>query len=238
MSSVAEKQSAPPVGQVDNPSHSVTESAPAYVAEPEWDDDSLPPPPEAFPPGWDAAWQPDFEAVQIASRPEPKFKKDEPVSLPPEVVPAPVPEPETEDERQPKENKKETTESTSEPRVEAPQGMVVQAVEASRDTVAVLPSLYAPVAQTEDRSHPPQLITVLLRPTGDHERDKRRIRILHSTLTAYKGRDKFSFQIFEGGKGHLIDFPNDTTRVGPDMLARLKKLMGEESWRIEEITFQ
>jgi len=79
---------------------------------------------------------------------------------------------------------------------------------------------------------------VLLRPTGDRERDKRRIRILHSTLTSFKGRDKFSFHIFEGNKGTLIDFPNDTTRIYPELLTKLKKLMGEESWRIEEITFQ
>jgi hypothetical protein len=104
--------------------------------------------------------------------------------------------------------------------------------------VTELPSLYAPVAQTEDRSKPPQQIIVLLRPTGDRERDKRRIKMLYGALISFPGRDKFSFQIYEGGKGHLLDFPNDTTRVCPDMLARLKNLIGEESWRIEEITFQ
>jgi len=44
--------------------------------------------------------------------------------------------------------------------------------------------------------------------------------------------------VFENGKGHLIDFPNDTTRIDAELLARLKKLMGEESWRVEEIRFQ
>ena len=116
--------------------------------------------------------------------------------------------------------------------------MVVQAVEAPANRTAKLPSLYAPVAQTEDRTHPPQQITVFLRPTGDRERDKRRIKILHGTLISFHGRDKFTFQIFENGKGHLIDFPNDTTRVCPEVLARLKTLMGEENWRIEEITYQ
>jgi len=120
---------------------------------------------------------------------------------------------------------------------EAKQGVVVQAVEAPARPVKSLPSLYAPVAQTEDRTRVPQQITVLLRPTGDRERDKRRIKILHSTMTSFKGRDRFSFHIFEGGKGHLIDFPNDTTRVCPEVLARLRKLMGEESWQIEEISF-
>jgi hypothetical protein len=205
------------------------------VAEPEWNDDDIPPPPEAFPPGWDEAWQPDFEAARMASRPEPNFKKDELVTLPPEVVPAPAPEPENEVDEPVKDEIKETA---SKPRPEARQGMVVQAVEAPVYPAAKLPSLYAPVAQAEDRARPPKQITVLLRPTGDRERDKRRIKMLYGTFISYHGRDKFSFQIFEGGKGHLIDFPNDTTRVCPEMLARLKKLMGEENWRIEEITFQ
>jgi hypothetical protein len=61
--------------------------------------------------------------------------------------------------------------------------------------------------------------------------------MLFGTLISFPGRDKFSFQIFEGGKGHLIDFPNDTTRVCPEVLTKLRNLMGEESWRVEEITF-
>ncbi|MBK6644924.1 MAG: DNA polymerase III subunit alpha [Anaerolineales bacterium] len=102
-----------------------------------------------------------------------------------------------------------------------------------------IPSLYIPLAkENKDKDHPPQQITVLLRPTGDRDRDKRRIKTLYGTLISYHGRDKFSFQIFENGKGHLIDFPNDTTRICPELLERLKKLMGEESWRVEEITFQ
>jgi DNA polymerase-3 subunit alpha len=223
-----------PTAERDSSSpHAVAEPISNYIPEPEWDDETLPPPPDAFPPGWDDAWQPDFETAQMASRPEPKFKKNEPVSLPPEVIPAPRPEPEAEAPSAP-----EKTEAAPEPSFEARPGMVVQAVEAPAHPVAKLPSLYAPVAQTDDRTHPPQQITVLLRPTGDRERDKRRIKMLHGTLISFHGRDKFSFQIFEGGKGHLIDFPNDTTRVCPEVLARLKKLMGEESWRIEEITFQ
>jgi hypothetical protein len=99
--------------------------------------------------------------------------------------------------------------------------------------------LYVPLAkENKDKDHPPRQITITLRSTGDKERDKRRIKTLYGTLISYHGRDKFSFQIFESGKGHLIDFPNDTTRVCPELLERLKKLMGEEAWRVEEITFQ
>jgi hypothetical protein len=102
-----------------------------------------------------------------------------------------------------------------------------------------LPSLYIPLAQEDkDKEHPPQQITVLLRSTGDKDHDRRRIKTLYGTLISFHGRDRFSFQIFEDGKGYLIDFPNDTTRVCTEALERLKKLMGEESWRVEEITFQ
>jgi DNA polymerase-3 subunit alpha len=217
----------------------VAEAALAYIPEPDWNDDNGPPPPETFPPGWDEAWQPDFEAVQIAARPEPKFNRNEPVTLSPEVIPAPAREAEAEEPLAPEVVNAQSGEETgSVSRIEANPGLVVQAVESPVQPGSKYPSLYAPVAQTEDRARPPKQIIVLLRPTGDHERDKRRIKILFGTLISFAGSDKFSFQIFEGGKGHLIDFPNDTTRVCPEMLTRLRNLMGEESWRVEEITFQ
>jgi hypothetical protein len=101
------------------------------------------------------------------------------------------------------------------------------------------PSLYVPLAQAEkDKDHHPRQITVLLRSVGDTDRDKLRIKTMYGTLISFHGRDRFSFQIYEGGKGHLIDFPNDTTRICPEMLARLEKLLGAESWQVEEITFQ
>ena len=100
------------------------------------------------------------------------------------------------------------------------------------------PSLYVPLAQEEDSTHPPKQITVILRSTGDKDHDKRRIKTLYGTLISFHGRDRFSFHVFEEGKGHLIDFPSDTTRIDAELLSRLKKLMGEESWRVEEIRFQ
>jgi hypothetical protein len=218
--------------------YAVAESVSTYTPEPDWNDEDGPPPPEAFPPGWDESWQPDFEAAQIAARPEPKFKKNEPVTLSPEVIPAPAPETDAEGPSTPEGVETHIgEEASSKSRLEAKPGLVVQAVESPIRPVSKYPTLYAPVAQTEDRSRPPKQITVLLRPTGDRERDKRRIKMLFGTLISFPGRDKFSFQIFEGGKGHLIDFPNDTTRVCPEVLTKLRNLMGEESWRVEEITF-
>jgi DNA polymerase-3 subunit alpha len=175
----------------------------------------MPPPPDNFPDGWDEEWQPSFDDASIAARPEPvgqlanlTYEQHTPT----ESIPA---------------------ESTPGP-VNA--AATVQPI--APETIQ-FPSLYIPLAKEEkDKDHPPRQITVLLRPTGDKERDKRRIKTLHGILTSYHGRDKFSFHIFENGKGHLIDFPNDTTRLCADLLSRLKRLMGEENWRVEEITFQ
>jgi hypothetical protein len=172
-------------------------------------DEDMPPPPDNFPDGWENEWQPSFDDAMLASKPEPKFKKNEPVT-PPLVTRAVTALANAGDL------------DSAEDRLEA-----------------VVPSLYVPLAkENKDKDHPPRQITVILRHTGDKERDKRRIKTLYGTLISYHGHDKFSFQIFENGKGHLIDFPNDTTRICPELLERLKKLMNEESWRVEEITFQ
>jgi len=206
----------------------VAESTPVYAAsspssEKTGKHDDMPPPPDNFPDGWDSEWQPSFDEATIAARPEPKASKAAPITpprVPTESIPA--------------ESDADETEPTPPPARSEAAVQPVVAAEPPR-----VPSMYVPLAREEkDKEHPPQQITVLLRSTGDKERDKRRIKTLYGTLISYHGRDKFSFQIFEAGKGHLIDFPGDTTRLCPELLARLKKLMGEESWRVEEITFQ
>ncbi|MBC7879314.1 MAG: DNA polymerase III subunit alpha [Anaerolineales bacterium] len=198
------KPTNPVVSHVTNVTYQIAEVAPDYVA-----DNDMPPPPDNFPDGWDSEWQPSFEEVAIASKPEPKFKKDEPVT-PPLVT-----------------------------RAAADLAMTQNAEPHEEHIAAAIRSMYMPlVKEDKDKEHPPQQITIMLRPTGDKERDKRRIKTLYGTLISHHGRDKFSFQIFENGGGHLIDFPNDTTRIGPELFERLKKLMGEEGWRVEPIMFQ
>jgi DNA polymerase-3 subunit alpha len=197
-------------------------STSTYIADSELDD--IPPPPDNFPEDWDNEWQPSFENAEIAARPEPKVN----------------PQPISDLRLQQKESVGVEIKHTEREQIEAPEVLVVQQIGTIQtESAGFLPSLYIPLAQEEtDKDHPPQQITVTLRSTGDREHDKRRIRTIFGTLISFHGRDRFSFQIFENGKGHLIDFPNDTTRVCTEVLERLKKLIGEESWRVEEITFQ
>jgi DNA polymerase-3 subunit alpha len=202
--------------------------APTYTVKPPandgWDDESVPPPPDNFPDDWDTQWQPSFEDASIAARPEPKVD-NKPVPLTPPIRHAEVAPMQIEHEqREQKDAAREVIAIQAIPAVETPQ--------APR-------SIYIPLAKEDkDKDYPPQQITVTLRTTGDRDHDRRRIKTIYGTLISFHGKDRFSFQIFENGSGHLIDFPNDTTRVCPEMLERLKKLMGEESWRVEEITFQ
>jgi hypothetical protein len=189
--------------------------------------DDMPPPPDNFPDGWDSQWQPSFEDAALASAPEPKFKKMEEVTPPRELASPHATE--TGERLAPVE--------AQAVEMESPAGMIQ--VEAAREAVVTsLKSIYIPLAKEEDKDHPPKQITVNLRSSGNKEQDRRRIKTIYGTLISFHGRDRFSFQVFENGGRHLIDFPNDTTRISPEMLARLKKLMGEESWRVEEITFQ
>ena len=82
------------------------------------------------------------------------------------------------------------------------------------------------------------MVTVILRPTGDPDRDIRRISRLHGTFISYPGKDRFAFQIFEEGRGHLIEFPNDTTHLCAELAALLTDAVGEENVRVEPILYQ
>ena len=82
------------------------------------------------------------------------------------------------------------------------------------------------------------MVTVILRPSGDKERDRRKINRAYGELTVYPGKDRFSFLIYEGGRGYQIEFPNDTTGLTPELLQRLKDQVGEENVRVEVIKIQ
>ena len=219
-----------PVKRAPAPVRQVAEKPVAYVAKPHPNPSPIrrgaegevevPEPPDNFPDGWEDEWQPTLEHAEIAARDESKIEEK---VIEPRVKESAEVESKVEDVKP----------------IEAPrEAIALQPVAPIKVEPKLPPSLYVPLAQEEDSTHPPKQITVVLRSTGDKEHDKRRIKTLYGTLISFHGRDRFSFHVFENGKGHLIDFPNDTTRIDAELLSRLKKLMGEESWRVEEIRFQ
>ena len=125
-----------------------------------------------------------------------------------------------------------------EPIPESPQGKQAENKSEAEDRVAHEVRKSIPNLNLFDQNqseYPPRLITVAVKPNGSMERDKRRLKNIHGVLISFPGKDRFSLQIFEGEKGHLIDFPNYNTRICDEMLARLKTVLGSEDWRIEEI---
>jgi DNA polymerase-3 subunit alpha len=192
-------------------------------------DEIIPPPPENFPADWEAEWQPGFEHMAMASQAEPVMQKEpiaESLSPASTMIDAEMLTSDAVTEIAPVKNAPPVA-------VASPPAQVV--TEAPRRR---LPSLYAPQAAAKgEDEQPPKQITVRLRSTGDKERDRRRIKTIYGTLISFHGRDRFSFHIFEDGRGVLMDFPGETTRVCSEMLERLQKVTGEESWSVDEITF-
>ncbi|MDP2777912.1 MAG: DNA polymerase III subunit alpha, partial [Anaerolineales bacterium] len=62
---------AKPLSHVENVTYQIADSKPDY------DPNKMPLPPDNFPDGWDNEWQPSFDEVAIAAKPEPEFKKNE-----------------------------------------------------------------------------------------------------------------------------------------------------------------
>jgi hypothetical protein len=82
------------------------------------------------------------------------------------------------------------------------------------------------------------MITVILRPREDKTRDKLLLRRIFGIMISYPGDDRFAFHIFERGRGHLLEFPNLTTGLCPELIAQLNELVGSNNMRVEPITFQ
>jgi DNA polymerase-3 subunit alpha len=99
------------------------------------------------------------------------------------------------------------------------------------------PYLISPTAVSDENSTL-QMITVVMRSTGDKTRDVLRLRRLHGIIISYPGNDRFAFHVFERGRGYLLEFPNFTAGLCPELITRLHSLIGPENVRIEPITIQ
>jgi len=106
------------------------------------------------------------------------------------------------------------------------------------DRLANLPPYLVSPTPADGEEGSVRMLTVILRSTGDKTRDVLRIRRIHGIITSYPGRDRFAIHVFERGRGYLLEFPNFTTGVSPELLERMVSLLGVENVRVEPITFQ
>jgi len=84
-------------------------------------------------------------------------------------------------------------------------------------------------------SDEPRMVTVVLRSTGDRERDVRRLKRAHGVLNSFPGHDRFAFYIFEGSRQFQLEFPNNTTGISPLLVQKLVELVSEENVRVDEL---
>ena len=83
-----------------------------------------------------------------------------------------------------------------------------------------------------------RMLTLVIRSTGDKERDARRLRRVHGLLLSYPGRDRFAFLVYEAARHYNLEFPNASTGYCKDLHAQLTALLGEGSLRIEPLHLQ
>ena len=222
----------------DSQSSTHKNDAPRRVAEEpvfpsDWDQDwdrDIPPPPENYP------HDQELRDVVIAAVQEPEAAK-ELAMMDPVHDPGPVAEPETPQDAQQtveKDTPVPLVDSTAiSPSISTPEP---EDKDQAKAAIALPTYIVAPLDHTGGDTV--NILTITLRPTGDSVRDNVRIRQIYGTLIAYPGDDRFAFQVFERGKGYLIEFPNFTTGVCSELLARLKLFVSSEHCRVEPIRFQ
>jgi len=84
----------------------------------------------------------------------------------------------------------------------------------------------------------PQMVTIVLKSTGDRRRDALRMRRVHGLLTSYPGNDRFVFNVYETSRRYHLEFPSSTTGYCPELHAQLHALLGEGSVRVEPLRLQ
>ena len=104
--------------------------------------------------------------------------------------------------------------------------------EIQRPPVIIAPA--SPVSSGK-KSGSRHLITIILKASGEKERDVRRMKRIHGLLNSYPGEDRFCFLVFEQGHQHLLDFPNDTTAANQELLNKLVELVGHENVQVEPV---
>lgn len=206
----------------------------------------VPPPPDAFPQGWDMDSSFENGGVQT----EPVSQKQESAQAI-QTTPEPVKV----------EKDKDVIEGTQDAAVGDEAETPMRSVEKAPSTPSLVVDTPIDDNGTKDPIPPPidvpekviqpivppisgessedvHMITIILRPLADKARDKLLLRRIFGIMISTPGNDRFAFHIFEKGRGHLLEFPNLTTGLSPDLIGQINQLVGAENVRIEPIRFQ
>ena len=119
----------------------------------------------------------------------------------------------------------------------------VQTAGPSTPVRAALPTLHTPAhvdsaASSGDlalRAGATRHLRVVIQRTQDGRSDARRIGDAHRLLQSYAGDDRFVFLVTGGNNGNYeLAFPNDTTLICDELIARLSNLLGPQAVHLVE----
>ena len=103
-----------------------------------------------------------------------------------------------------------------------------------------LPVVIASIDQVFESKDPNKdefrMLTIVLRANNNEaDRGLMRMKRVVGLLRSYPGKDKFGLMIFENGRRVDMEFPNDTTGYCPELLRRLKAMVGEDNVQIKVV---
>jgi hypothetical protein len=209
-----------------------------------WMDD-MPPPPD-FPDEWDglpsspqAGTRPISQAIPVVTAEAADASLVQATASEIEPATSPLQQPESDLVPEPSLASRQglaAVESSKPPAILPPLGDSIASPDPVERLVSAQQYLVSPTAGSDTQEI--HMITVVMRSTGDKTRDVLRMRRIHGTVMSYPGNDRFAFQVFEQGHGYLVEFPNFTTQLCPELISRLRLLVGMENVRVEAITFQ
>jgi len=170
------------------------------------------------------------DVVDAKELEEPEFAGEHITNAPPapEVFPPDWKKDSNNEDQEPEEEQDPASRQEPETKQESEKPQVPQEAEAST------PGRAASISLDEDATY---LLTIILRNRGDTMRDKLRLRQVYGTLISYPGKDRFTFQIIENEKSHLLEFPNASTNVTKELINHLRDMLGRENVQVERYLF-
>ncbi|GAB4530928.1 MAG: DNA polymerase III subunit alpha [Anaerolineales bacterium] len=184
------------------------------------DEDAPPPPPDFYPDDWTLA-PPQGTLTPSENPPKSAAPAPQKERLPLNLTPAPVADP-----------------GANGRRAQSPGAATEVMLAEPQRTAIMAPPVYAsPAIIPAQGAEQARMVRVILRSSGDGLRDQFRLRRVYNVLFSYPGSDHFAFQIFEAGRNYLVEFPNFTTGVCPELIERLHFIVGAENVIVEPLTF-
>jgi DNA polymerase-3 subunit alpha len=256
----SDRSSTPPKQQPDNPveeapheSHPPQQQDEAPLEELDWETADMPPPPTTFPDDWgyptakiEDSIEDSVEDAEEQTQPEtdpstPDEVQEGPSAQEKTARPATVENvsqaPVVAASEPPATSQLDSQAETPLPAVKAPPKMDADAQRQVSESPEATRYLVSP-GTTQPSADQVYMVTVVLRSTGDKTRDVLRLRRIHGIVTSFPGNDRFAFHLFERGRGYLLEFPNFTAGICPEMLERVTNLVGQDNVKVESITFQ